>query len=518
MPSRIRTGEFFVHESARNTLDGNTVSGAFEGIFVVSNSSGNSVTGNNIIASDQPAWDDGSTNTWKGNFWGVASPSKWAIAPASATDSAPAAAMLAPAAAAVPPFAPPPFSGPVDRATTIQGQEVWQDARTVNSSISIQNGGSLTLRGATLTYTASQNPTNIRIYVWPGGSLTIEDSKIIGPQWDLTFSIQVEQGASFSMKRSEIDNAGDWVGQSAAVSTYADNTDIEDSTFMNVYCALSAEGSQVKNLRFVNNNVIGAVKAIALSPGTEDGAVVTGNRISRYGMWGFDFAVGASMLANVTESHLTDNVFSDGWGEAIHIQFDQVGLEIARNTCVSVKGPCQLTGTGGVDMNQLRMLSSSGSAAQPGDPLAAAVRIGSIMSPMGVYPTENRVYSAALASNGSPVEDRDTALSFGSFARIPLAGTALAAGSYDITVGLQGWQCACIAVSKPELRFAVQPGSAPPPQVFRVVQLAFGNNPWAWTAVSDSPWLHVTPGAGVGNSELTVTRRFEESRARRVHG
>ena len=105
---------------------------------MASNSSGNSVTGNNIVASCQPAWDDGSTNTWKGNFWGKASASPWAIAPGSSSDSSPAATMLAPAPAAVPPFAPPPFSGPADRATVIQDQQVWQDARTVNRAMIVR--------------------------------------------------------------------------------------------------------------------------------------------------------------------------------------------------------------------------------------------------------------------------------------------------------------------------------------------------------------------------------------------
>jgi uncharacterized protein (TIGR03437 family) len=493
----------FLHESAGNVLSGNTISSAFAGIFAVSNSSGNTVTGNNVVTTDQPAWDDGSANIWKGNFWGKAGAAKWVIGPGAANDGTPAAAMLAPTPTAVPAFAPPAFSGPVERFIEIKGQEVWQDARTVNGAIAIDPGASLTLRGATLTYTMSGNPRSIRIYVSSGGSLTIEDSKIIGPRWDQTFYIQVQQGATFSMKRSEIDNAGDWIGQSAAVSTFADNTVIEDSTFVNVYCAVSAEGV-VRGLRFVNNTVTGAVKAIGLGPGTEDGAVVTGNRVSRYGMWGFDFnATWAFSAAAVAPSHLTDNVFSDGWGEAMHIQADASTLEIARNTCSSVKGPCRVTGTGGVDIDELRLLSSSPSAAEPGESLAAVVRFGGGMSALGMVYTENRLYTAALLSNGSPLQDRSVALSFGSLTRLPLAASAVTAAPYDLTVGFETRDR--IAVSKPEIRFAVQPGSTPPPQVFRTVYRPWSNEKWRWTATSDSSWLHVTPGSGVGASELTVT-------------
>lgn len=193
----------FLHESAKNTIDGNTISGAVQGVFVSSFSSGNGVTSNNIIASDHPAWDEGQNNSWKGNFWGAASGSQRAIPPAAAADGAPATAMMPLAAAPVVPLVPLPFKAPLDTVTTIQNQQVWQDARTINGSIVIENGGSLALKGATLTYVVPNPTTDIWMHVKPGGSLTLEDSKIIGPDWDHTLSIKVHKGARFSMKRSE---------------------------------------------------------------------------------------------------------------------------------------------------------------------------------------------------------------------------------------------------------------------------------------------------------------------------
>lgn len=500
----------FVHESANNTIDGNTVSGAVQGVFVASHSTGNGVTNNNIVGCDHPGWDDGQANSWKGNFWGAASGSRVAVPPAAAADGAPAQSMLPPTAAPVVPPTLSAFNGALSTVTNIQDHEVWQDARTIPGSISIQSGGSLTLQGATLTYAIPSPTHDVWIYVQPGGSLTIADSKIVGPQWDHPLAIKVSRGAQFSMRRSEMHNAGTWVGTfAAAIANEADNVDIEDSTFENVYCAYSGENdtdsSPILNLRFVNNTITGAVKGLALIS-VHAGAVVSGNRISRYGEWGIDTASWAGYAVN----HLTDNTFSDGWGPAIFETWNPAGstaLETARNTCNSVRGPCRLTRAGGADFRQIHTASTSVSAAQAGDLVEASVLLANINTGLEFNKRDAAGFLVTLTVNGKPVQTRNVALPLGHFERIELSATAGESGAYGVTIDTPNPSSGMtfLGVSKSDLRFVTAPGLVPAPQVLRVVNTGSSSAQQVWTAVSDSAWLHATPSSGVVAGELTVT-------------
>ena len=485
----------FLHESSRNTVDGNTVSGAVNGLFVASNSSGNGVTNNNIVASDSLAWDDGRGNLWKGNFWGKVSNTGQAIPPAAAADAAPAPAMLPLTAAPVRALAPPSFNGPLNTTIDIQNQQVWQDARTLNAAIVIEDGGSLTLKGAALTYVVPQPTSKIWIEVMAGGSLDIEDSKLIGPDWDHALAIKIYKGGHFTMKNSEMRNAGSWVGTfSAAISAEADGVDIENNTFVNVYCAFSGEGGAVQNTRFVNNTIIGAVKGIVPN-NPAAGAVFTGNRVSRYGEWGSEFG-------GLTQSRVTDNLFSDGWGPAVLTAYNATDtVEFARKAFSGIAGPGNLvTGLSGTDFRQVQTTSRSISPVQAGDGVETEVTLANISYNRQFFMPDWAVFAATLTANDKPVETRNVMIPMGQFERIRLKGPAGEAGPYGISI--QG--SSRIGVSKTALRFAAAPGSQPAPQVVAVANTPSDSSSFVWSAAADSAWLRLTPPVGANAGEFYV--------------
>jgi parallel beta-helix repeat protein len=115
----------FLHSSSYTTIDGNAVSGAVQGIFVAS-SSDNMLT-NNTIAADSAGWDDGTNNSWAGNYWPSDAPS--IIPPGAAADTAPASGALAYTPAPVTPLTPLPFKEPLNSVTTIRDVQVWRGHR-----------------------------------------------------------------------------------------------------------------------------------------------------------------------------------------------------------------------------------------------------------------------------------------------------------------------------------------------------------------------------------------------------
>jgi uncharacterized protein (TIGR03437 family) len=491
----------FIHESAKNTVDGNTLSGGIYGVYVVSNSSGNAVTNNNIVANDSPAWDDGTGNSWKANFWGMAAEAPQAIPPANASDAAPANTMLAPAAAPVKPLSPPAFNGPLKTLIDLTDQEVWQDARTINAAITIENGGSLTLKGATLTYVVPQPTSTIWIQVMAGGTLDIENSKLIGADWDHALAIKVYKGGHFTMKNSQMQNAGTWVGSfSAAISVEGDDADIENNTFTNVYCALSGEDGPIQNTRFINNTIVGTVKGIAPNTATV-GAVYSGNHVSRYGEWGAEF--GRPGAAN---SQVQDNVFSDGWGPAIVASSLPEDYGYARNSVSGIAGPDMLAeANGGVDFRQAQTASRTISPVQTGGGIETEVTLANIGHSFQFFTPEWTVFTATLTADGQAVTSHNIKVPFGQFARIRLSGAAPATGPYGISLSPPSTGPAPFGVSKAAMRFAAAPGSQAAPQVLAVANTPTNPGAWVWNAATDTPWLHVTPTAGEGAGEMMVT-------------
>jgi parallel beta-helix repeat protein len=490
----------FIHESTQTTVTGNTVSGVTQGLILASNSNSNTVTANNIVSATHPAWDDSTGNTWQGNFW--ASLPSSAIPPASVADSTRASSFIPFAAAPVPSLQPPPTTEPVSATTVIQGQQVWQGAYTVNSAIVIPSGASLALQGATLTYVLTQPTIDIWMDVQSGGSLTILDSQIIGPVWDHSFEIKVEKGAQLTMKRSEIDNAGSWVGTyGAAVASNADNIDIEDSTFKNVYCAYASENGPLSNGQFINNKVIQSVKAISLGSAMQSGAVITGNQISRYGEWGIDF----SSPPGYTQSQLLNNDFSAGWGPAIYDELGGGGFTISGNTCADVQGPCVLTDSGGIDFRSLHTATLSSTGSSAGDAPGVSAIVGNLFTNPGeLHPAAN-IFSVSLAAAGTPAQQRYVALPFGELQRIGVSAPASTAGPYSLTAGAVFASASQPAISKSALAFAARPGTAPPSQLVRVVNAAWNQPAWNWSAATSANWLHVTPASGEADGELTVS-------------
>jgi uncharacterized protein (TIGR03437 family) len=486
----------FIHESAKNTVDGNTISGGTYGVYVVSNSSGNAVTNNNIVANDSPAWDDGTGNSWKGNFWGAAAGGAQSIAPASAADAAPSPAIVPPAAAPVTPLSPPPFNGPLNTTINIKDHQVWQDARTINAAITIESGGNLTLDGATLTYVLPQPTNSIWIEVMAGGTLDIENSKLVGAEWDHNLAIKVYKGGHFTMKNSQIQNAGSWVGTfSAAVAVEADDVDIENNTFTNVSCALSGETGPIRNTRFVNNTIIGTVKGIVPNTVT-DGAVYSGNRVSRFGEWGAEFG-----RPGTTRTQVTDNVFSDGWGPAIVSTSSLEDYGYARNTVSGVHGPDVLV-HGNANFRQLQAESLSISPARTGGSVETAVTYANTFFNPAYPNREWMVESVTLTQNGEPLATRHVKVPLGEFARVRLKAAAAGDGPFGIVLSGPQPGVAPIGVSKASMRFAAAPGSQPTQQVLAVA--SSDPAPWIWSAAADVPWLRMNPSTGQGASEMTV--------------
>ena len=417
----------FLHTSSDNAIERNTVGNALQGIFVAS-SPGNELTQNNIVDALQPAWDDGQNNSWRKNYWSAGAPA--AIPPGAAADPTPAATLWPSTAEPVIPVNPIPYKKPLGTLTSIRDQQVWEGARTVNGAIEIESGGTLTLRGATLNYDVPEPTASIWINVRDGGSLIIEDSTIIGPEWDHTLSIKIYKGAHFTMKRSELRNAGSWVGTfAAAIANEADNISVEDSVFTGTYCALSGENGPA-NTRFVNNAVARSVKAIELI-GPHPGAVITGNRISQAAMWG----IGIWPYAGFAPSRVTDNVFSDSWGPAIKNYFNAGSFEIARNTFTNVRGPGVLTmeTNAQTESRQVHVVSTTVSAAQQGDSINAVLKLANILTGPLFTPV-SRVFLVRLEANGKLLESQRIPIPFGQFQRVVLHATAGESGAYEIRI------------------------------------------------------------------------------------
>ncbi|HET7711206.1 MAG TPA: right-handed parallel beta-helix repeat-containing protein, partial [Thermoanaerobaculia bacterium] len=417
----------FLHGSSQNTIEGNALSGAVEGL-VVASSSGNLLRSNSILSTEEAAWDDGQNNVWRGNYWPPGAPTT--IPPNAARDLEPSGVMLPliPAVATAP--TPLPFQEMVDRSISIRDAQVWQGTRIVNGSIVIDSGGSLTLRGATLSYAVTGPSANIWIHVRPGGTLIIEDSRIIGPEWDHTLSIKVYKGATFTMKRSELHNAGSWVGTfAAAIANEADNLTIEDSTFVGTYAALSGEGGPA-NTRFVNNTIRGAVKGVALI-GPHPGAVITGNRISETAIWG----IGMWPYAGFATSRVSDNTFSDSWGVGLYNFFNAGGFEFARNTFTNVKGAGAfvMERNARTDGRQPHLVSTSVSAAKAGDTVKAVVRLGNVLT-FRQPPPDSITFVVTLSANGKPVQTQRIPLRLGQIERVRLQAAVTESAAYDISI------------------------------------------------------------------------------------
>ena len=443
----------FLHDSAENLILNNDVRSTAMPL-VLSGSSSNKVRANNFPQKGLQRFDDGGGNLFEGNYWGDAVPSPVQIPP-KGRDGTPASGVVAIISPEEPDLGAAEYREPALSDAVITENVVWQDRELdLKEGFSILQGGSLTLKNVTLrfapqempiSYTRPGNPLSIQVR--DGGSLTIRDSRIEGPPEGLCggFQIIAAESAVFSMKNSEIRNAGWWGGDAAvALEDGLTGGIVENCVFENIYCAVNLEN--VSDCSVTGNRISTAVIGIMVLGGKEN--TIARNRISDVGWGGIELYGPTSAVSN--------NTISDGWGIAIIPFWDRVP---ANNGFSRFRGPAhryaERTAPIPTSAVSFKVFSLDPVDVIRGDPVRAWVRVAHAFpyygdrpvgeGPQSLEETVALTLAVDLMVNGISIDRELAAIRLGHSAMVELEGIAPEDGVMD--VGVEQSACASLLTS-----------------------------------------------------------------------
>ncbi len=427
----------FVMDSTGNAIVNNDVSASAMPVAVVGSSS-NTIQNNNFPQDGRQRFDDREDNDWQGNYWGPGVSGAYAIPP-SGVDGSPSPTPLSILEVDRPEREDLAFEAPEYREAVIDSDQVWQNQTvTLSEGLSIESGGSLTMRNATLILSPEDTPVSMlrvnnpmSLTINPGGALYIYDSQIIGPERGPLggFQILVYHDADFVMMNSELKNGGWWCGDAAvAVEEGASGAVIEGNTITSSYCAVSLEGAT--GCQVTNNTISNCVMGIYII-GDQD-HTVSGNVISKTGWKGIGGAVGIPV---------TNNAISDAWGVGIFPP--HWGVMPEGNTFRDVRGPSLLYQDPMIltYAEGFRAFSYDSCDVTAGQEIVVYVRLahtspyyGQPGFPEAIEDVLTISLDVHLRVNGQIIDTERASVRLGEASTVKLTGTAPMAGTYDIKI------------------------------------------------------------------------------------
>ncbi|MEA3361446.1 MAG: right-handed parallel beta-helix repeat-containing protein, partial [Thermodesulfobacteriota bacterium] len=427
----------FLHESSNNSIENNEVSATAMPI-VLSASSDNAIQKNNLAQDELQRYDDGDNNIWGENYWGDEVVTPYPVPP-NGMDYNPANASIPVLPVQAPGLNPMEFKDIPYREWVINDEVVWENQSvTLTEGLCVKEGGSLTLRNVTLNFVPEdatesfeQGPNPFSITVDSGGSLFIYDSKIVGPEWGPLSGLQITafNDSNFTIKNSEIHNAGLWGGDGAVAIEGASGAIIENNRFYRTYCAISVEDAS--DVRVINNTILNGVFGINVIGG--ENHTIAGNSISRTawkGIW-----------IEAPNIPVSDNEISNAWGVGIFPY--HWGMMPENNSFSNIRGPnllfqdpMILTGPQG-----LRAFSYDSANVEPGENVTVFVSLAHTSPffglpgfPKTIYDVLTISFNVHLRVNGQILDTKRATVGLGDTTMVKLTGTAPATGIYDVKI------------------------------------------------------------------------------------
>jgi len=306
-----------LHYSAdHNRIISNHIYSSEQQGIIVEGSSNNNIYANNFIDNGMPPYDDTGENTWDngsiGNYWSDYSGDGSAhyTIPKLGIDRFPSLTPMLIDPAVVPEFSPVPEpSYPWKSQLTIAEPKLMENETLVLDSLSIEAGGSLTLRNMTVDISGPIS----EISVEPQGALYIYQSKS-GPTNPENggYTFHIRPGAIFVMKNSEVYGAGRWpgVGDWAGLYVQTTNAVIENNLIRDCQSGISLDPA--KGARITGNIVTRCGCGITLVDA--NGSTVAHNTISH--------CLKGGIGARGNKSTIEGNRVSKVWGMAMGFNID----------------------------------------------------------------------------------------------------------------------------------------------------------------------------------------------------
>ncbi len=340
-----------------NTIISNTIQAEREQAIVVDNSSDNLIHHNNFLSSGQVPYDDG-RNQWDdgntGNYWhDYAGTGAYLISPNGVDRyplSSPTPVVSVPVSELLPISTVPPPGHPtwvVTEPTIIANQAI-----TVEDTLSIEAGGSLTLTQATLWIDGGGDHGGI--FVQPGGALYVYSSTIAATEAGGGYLFQALPGSTLILKESEVRGTGfSWGTDWGGLYITTDGAIIEDSLITDTFRGPIFRSPNQGNHRVAGNTIANCYQGMSIDNQSNSlisdnqiidcvgwginvsgfGITLTGNTIAN--LW-FHSAIGIDGMNHTVLSNTITNVKSVAWSWGIN--GDGEGHQIGNNVISGVGG------------------------------------------------------------------------------------------------------------------------------------------------------------------------------------
>ena len=427
----------FLHESSENSIENNQVSTTAMPI-VLSASSENTVRKNNLAQDGLQRYDDGDKNIWEENYWGEGVVTPYPVPP-NGMDSQPSDGIIPVLPVQAPEVDPMEFKDIPYREWVIKDDVVVENQTvTLKEGLCVKEGGSLTLRNVTMNFLPEDvalsfegAPNPFSIFVDSGGSLSIYDSKIVGPEWGPMggFQIIVYPDSTFVIKNSELHNAGLWAGDGGIAIEGVSGALVEGNRFYRTYCAITVE--HAAGARVMNNTISNSVFGINVIGG--ENHTIMGNNISGTAWKGIGI--------EADNIPIVDNKISDAWGVGIFPS--HWGVMPENNSFSNVRGP-------GIFFQHPMILTSAlgfkafsynSADVEPAQNITVFVRLAHTSPcfglpgfPATIYQVLTISFDVHLRIDGQTIDTKRAHVALGDAAMVKLTGTAPEAGIYDVKV------------------------------------------------------------------------------------